>query len=600
MTEITLFQPPKTPALTRTIGSILQRQACETCEQKRKSGDIALQRFPTARGESKAQGRTPIIVDEVLNTSGQPLDAFTRGVLEPRFGHDFSRVRVHTDSRAAESALQVNALAYTVGQHIIFGSGQYGPASQSGKRLLAHELAHVVQQSGQSQKLGQELRIDRPDSRQEAEAERLSGSLAAQESLSSAGFDKLSHAFQSPKNLPSSRPNVSPLIQRVDPAAATTDPFPGFTQGDYVTCGAASLVSALMIWDKQKRDPNAPNQLVVDACNLALSYWFQQRSYLIETWNEKNADGEALFEQLNTRMISIRNAARLPGSKLTEEDFQVIGLVFYSLYQDASAGLSKEEILALTEMFGMTSVASDEAVSFEEIFSTPTLTGLKPGQIAQIQWWVKTGADADGNPTLGKHAFLIGRFKDGKWFLSDQGNRPPTELQASDLASLKDMISEASAAGTNRFYTGGQAKSGILIQAPRYTGVVLLGDPSGLESKAEESIIKPGEVLGELDVSMILPGDTLKAGEFLERQYSFDEVKTALSKYGTGNSGLIVEMPEGVFNLYKTNLVQERNLAAENLDESAGGALVGKQRFPHAWLLPCATSGCKDQWMQVY
>jgi hypothetical protein len=381
----------------------------------------------------------------------------------------------------------------------------------------------------------------------------------------------------------------------------TTDPFPGFTQGDYVTCGAAALVSALMIWDKQKRDPDAPNQLVVDACNVALTYLFQQRSYLIETWSEKNADGEALFEKFNTQMINIRNAARLPGSRLTEEDFQVMGQVFYLLYQDAAPGISKEEILALTQMFGMASVASGETASFDELFSTPTLTGLKPGQIAQIHWWVKISQpDDQGNAALGKHAFLIGRFKDGKWFLSDQGDRPPTELQASDLASLKDMISEASAAGTYRLYTGGRATSGTLIQSTRYTGVILLGDPSGLEKKAEESILKPGEVLGELDVSRIFLGDTLKAGDFLERQYSFDDVKAALSKYGTGNSGLIVEMPEGVFNLYKTNLVQERNLAAENLDESAGGALVGKQRFPHAWLLPCAPSGCKDHWIQVY
>ena len=67
--------------------------------------------------------------------------------MESRFGHDFSQVRVHTDTRAAESARAVNARAYTVGRNVVFGSGQYAPGSGEGQRLLAHELTHVVQQS---------------------------------------------------------------------------------------------------------------------------------------------------------------------------------------------------------------------------------------------------------------------------------------------------------------------------------------------------------------------------------------------------------------------------------------------------------------------
>ena len=89
----------------------------------------------------------PGIVDEVLDSSGQPLDAQTRAFMEPRFGHDFSKVRVHTDQRATQSAASVNALAYTVGQHIVFGAGQFAPTTGTGKTLLAHELTHVVQQA---------------------------------------------------------------------------------------------------------------------------------------------------------------------------------------------------------------------------------------------------------------------------------------------------------------------------------------------------------------------------------------------------------------------------------------------------------------------
>lgn len=90
----------------------------------------------------------PPIVHEVLRSSGQPLDASTRAFMEPRFGHDFSRVRVHTDARAAESAREVNALAYTVGRDVVFGKGQYALATGAGKQLLAHELVHTIQQDG--------------------------------------------------------------------------------------------------------------------------------------------------------------------------------------------------------------------------------------------------------------------------------------------------------------------------------------------------------------------------------------------------------------------------------------------------------------------
>ncbi|MGB9632210.1 MAG: DUF4157 domain-containing protein [Chloroflexaceae bacterium] len=99
----------------------------------------------------------PPIVHEVLRSPGQPLDAETRAFMEPRFGHDFSRVRVHTDARAAESARAVNALAYTVGRDVVFGAGQYAPGASAGRRLLAHELAHVVQQG--------DLKLDFPQHR---------------------------------------------------------------------------------------------------------------------------------------------------------------------------------------------------------------------------------------------------------------------------------------------------------------------------------------------------------------------------------------------------------------------------------------------------
>jgi hypothetical protein len=96
-------------------------------------------------GSASAQS-APDSVTQTLNSSGEPLSAETRAFFEPRFGHDFGRVRVHRDSTAAASALEVAAHAYTVGRHLVFAHGRYEPSSAGGRALLAHELAHVVQQ----------------------------------------------------------------------------------------------------------------------------------------------------------------------------------------------------------------------------------------------------------------------------------------------------------------------------------------------------------------------------------------------------------------------------------------------------------------------
>jgi hypothetical protein len=82
----------------------------------------------------------------VLRSPGEPLDAASRAYFEPRFGLDFSAVRVHRDARAAASASELHSLAYTFGPSIVFRSGFYAPGTLEGRRLIAHELAHVVQQ----------------------------------------------------------------------------------------------------------------------------------------------------------------------------------------------------------------------------------------------------------------------------------------------------------------------------------------------------------------------------------------------------------------------------------------------------------------------
>lgn len=112
----------------------------------RKTGDNPLVQRRAAASSGTTAGYAPPIVHDVLAQPGQPLDATARTFFEPRFGHDFSRVRVHADAQAAESAKAVNAIAYTVGSDIAFAAGQYRAGTIEGLRLLAHELTHVVQQ----------------------------------------------------------------------------------------------------------------------------------------------------------------------------------------------------------------------------------------------------------------------------------------------------------------------------------------------------------------------------------------------------------------------------------------------------------------------
>jgi hypothetical protein len=101
--------------------------------------------FPRGHAESSRGERlAPPIVHTVLGSSGYALDAETRGFMEPRFGFDFGAVRLHTGAQAGESARAIQAQAYTAGHHVVLGAGRSG----ADRRLLAHELAHVVQQAG--------------------------------------------------------------------------------------------------------------------------------------------------------------------------------------------------------------------------------------------------------------------------------------------------------------------------------------------------------------------------------------------------------------------------------------------------------------------
>jgi hypothetical protein len=139
MSQMTAVQARKPEqSAQESAGGVLQRKR-DKCRKKKP----LLQRSAII----SAPETVPPIVHAVLRSPGTPLDSATRSFMEPRFGRDFSHVRIHTDAKAAESARAVDALAYTVDGGVVFGKGKHAPGTSSGRRLLAHELAHVVQQS---------------------------------------------------------------------------------------------------------------------------------------------------------------------------------------------------------------------------------------------------------------------------------------------------------------------------------------------------------------------------------------------------------------------------------------------------------------------
>lgn len=215
-----------------SAGRALQRQCacgqhnsgeeeCASC--KKKSGEI--QRAAVAPAPAYA----PPIVNSVLNGAGRALDGGTRSFMENRFGHDLSSVRVHTGAEAAQSAQAINARAYTSGQSIVFGPGEYAPASASGRWLLAHELTHTIQQS-QGSASGGSLRVGPAGGALEAEADTFANQVCA--------ASRPDHALSSGPEAAGpqvSRAIAGNTIQRLPaPPSGSTYRFCGFGINSYV------------------------------------------------------------------------------------------------------------------------------------------------------------------------------------------------------------------------------------------------------------------------------------------------------------------------------------------------------------------------------
>ncbi|MBX3302612.1 MAG: DUF4157 domain-containing protein [Nitrospira sp.] len=135
------------PAKVEHSSHIIHRKcdACETEEREEISESVMRKEAFASATPDPPPGEIPPSIKNVLHSAGQPLDFATRSFFEPRFGLNLSHIRIHVDSAAAQSTRSINARAFTLGNNIVFGSGEYNPRSESGRRLLAHELSHAFQ-----------------------------------------------------------------------------------------------------------------------------------------------------------------------------------------------------------------------------------------------------------------------------------------------------------------------------------------------------------------------------------------------------------------------------------------------------------------------
>lgn len=146
------------PAVQRECVTCAPKTPCSKCDVETINRNVAPGHSPEA-----SVGFSAHIAS--LHGGGQPLPASTRAFFEPRFGTDLSRVRLHTDKQAAQSAMSIQARAFAIGQHVVFGPGEFMPESREGRKLLAHELAHIVQ-TGQASRTSTDAETATPVFRQ--------------------------------------------------------------------------------------------------------------------------------------------------------------------------------------------------------------------------------------------------------------------------------------------------------------------------------------------------------------------------------------------------------------------------------------------------
>jgi hypothetical protein len=521
-------------------------------------------------GQSSAVERTPEV--------GRSLDPGLQAEMTRRIGGDFSQVRIHDDADAAQSADRLHALAYTVGREIVFASGQFAPHTLEGRRLLAHELTHTLQQGRDGR-----MRVQRQPRPGEVDVD----------------VEPVNPADAQHMNLPT----VGQSTWQATGGSPYSTLLPNYQQqGD--TCGAASLVNALLIWDREHWDPAHPNSRVVEACDLILLSIERHGTDAAQRWARAHplppCAGDAACnlaawtrqrDTFTADLTRIRNSARTPGAMVSQADFQELGMCLYFLWnQGHGSGLGSPEIFNIQVALGLNSRVSTSVPDFDAIFTNSIVTALAPDEMAQVFWIIAA--------TGQQHAFILGRQSDGKWFLSDQG--VGVSYQADTLAELHRIVRFAAETGSYWLFTGSaQDAMTRFHQLPGYLGVQKLASAQGTHQAVQQTI-PAGSVLGQVDAGYTTIGDDINVGPFVGREYSLPAAQAMLPSGGGG--GVVVELPTGVFTVYTTSAVSDANLDETSLDasDSANMLLGGAHSYHHAWLVLGNRFGVRRAWWRVY
>ena len=228
-----------------------------------------------------------------------------------------------------------------------------------------------------------------------------------------------------------------------------------------------------------------------------------------------------------------------------------------------------------------------------QIFGSPELKGLSPGQVAQIEWYVDTKAIQAGQtvPASGYHAFLIGRHATGTWYLSDQGNQPPLVLQASDLPDLRAALDAASASKRSWLDTRSTTQRRQLT----WTGVRVFDKPDSIDTR-HRRILPPGQDLGMLDPPGWGRDIRMVTWDWVGTASSLGAARALFGSTGVGHGFVIAEMPAGMFNVAKTNPVAT---SAFEGTFAPSGLLVQSPNLGHCWLQLANADSSRRELLQV-
>ena len=522
-------------------------------------------------------------VDSALG-SGRLLDPVVEAEMSHRLGANFAYIRIHDDAAASASARAQRALAYTLGNHIVFGAGRFAPNAGVGRTLLAHELVHTLQQTRRGPP-----RIQRQNDPNTIDVDIEPVSPAEAQRLQAGGM-----------NLPTTSAATASALG----ASPYATLYPDYKQqGD--SCGAASLVTALLIWDREHWDPAHPNSRLVDACDLVIASLERHGAAAAQRWatghplapcqGDATCNLNAWTAQSTSFMSTLahsRDTARAPGGQVPEGDFQQIGLALYFLWnQGRSSGLGSSEIFQIQRSLGLSNIGPSTSIpDFDSIFTNSIITGLNNDEMAQVFWFTV--------PSRQQHAFILGRLSSSRWFLADQG--PGVHFEADTVADLHTIVRTACTAGSYWLYTGSTQqyidRTHIL---PGYVGVQKLAGPQGTQQETSH-IIAAGTTLGQVDAGYFTIGDDLTTGSYVGREYTLPTAQAMLP--GGSGGGVIVEMPAGVFSVYTTSAVSDANLDQTSLDASDSSSMLlgGVHTFHHAWLILGNRWGVRRGWFRVY